>query len=273
MTQASPLASPLAWNLVAQGYTELSLPLFAAFADDALTLAALPAGAHIADIATGPGTLAIEAAQRGHRVEALDFSRDMLDILAQRAQGLSQLVAREGDGQALPYADGQFDAAFSLFGLMFFPDRARGFAELYRVLKPGGRAVVSSWQANPEQPVFNAVFQALREALPDLPKAGGAPPLSDSDTFMAEMSAAGFDVSLHPRSHRVEESDIRTLWRGMQRSFAPVVLLRHKLGDPVFAPAAEAVEKYLVERFDGPITIEMPAWLAVGVARYSQFKA
>lgn len=264
MTQASPLASPLAWNLVAPGYTELSLPLFEAFAEDALALAALQPQDSIVDVAAGPGTLALKAAQRGHRVEALDFSREMLDILAQRAQGMARLHAREGDGQALPYADGQFDAAFSLFGLMFFPDRARGFAELHRVLKPGGLALVSSWQLNPDQPVFNAVFEALREALPEMPKGDGAPPLSDGDTFITEMCAAGFEVSLHQRSHRVEETDIHSLWRGMQRSFAPIVLLKHRLGEDAFAPAAEAVEAQLAERFDGPVSIDMPAWLAVG---------
>src|SRR5690606_27249608 len=131
----------------------------------------------------------------------------------QRTRSIANIHAIEGDGQALPYDNEQFDVAFSLFGLMFFPDRARGFSELYRVLKPGGRALVSSWQLNPDQPIFNAVFETLREALPELPKGSGNPPLSDAETFVAEMSQAGFSVSLHALSHSVEETDIRTLWR------------------------------------------------------------
>jgi len=42
------------------------------------------------------------------------------------------VTAQVADGQALPFADGEFEAAFSMFGLMFFPDRAKGFAELRR---------------------------------------------------------------------------------------------------------------------------------------------
>ncbi|HEY7885597.1 MAG TPA: methyltransferase domain-containing protein [Cellvibrionaceae bacterium] len=261
----SPLASPLAWNLVAPGYTELSLPLFEAFARDALALGNVQAEDTIADIATGPGTLALCAAEQVTRVDALDFSTEMLSILQTRidAAGVDNIYPISGDGQELPYADQHFNAAFSLFGLMFFPDRARGFSELYRVLKPGGRAIVSSWQLNPEQPIFNAVFESLREALPDMPKGGGKPPLSEADDFMAEMSAAGFNVSLHGVTHSVREGDIRTLWRGMLRSFAPLVLLKHNMGD-AFAPVADAVEARLAERFTGPVSIDMPAWLAVG---------
>src|SRR5690606_24130990 len=111
-----------------------------AFAADALALAELNPQDTLVDVAAGPGSLALQAAGQVARVDALDFSTEMLNLLRQRTRSIANIHAIEGDGQALPYDNEQFDAAFSLFGLMFFPDRARGFSELYRVLKPGGRA-------------------------------------------------------------------------------------------------------------------------------------
>lgn len=51
----------------------------------------------------------------------------------------------EGDAEALPFADGQFDAAISTFGVMFTPDHPRAARELARVVRPGGKIGVASW--------------------------------------------------------------------------------------------------------------------------------
>src|SRR5512138_3140554 len=167
MTQPSPLAAPAPWDLVAPAYAEEVVPMFEVFAREALRLAAPPPGGRIVDVACGPGTVSVLAAQDGHRVDALDFSPGMIDKLRARiaALGLTGITPQIGDGQALPYADATADAGFSMFGLMFFPDRAKGFAELRRVLKPGARAVVSSWYPLDAVPVLAAMFGAVREAV------------------------------------------------------------------------------------------------------------
>jgi SAM-dependent methyltransferase len=73
------------------------------------------------------------------------------------------------DGQALDFADASFDAAFSMFGVFMFPDPLTGFAEMARVLKPGGLAVIGVWEeaggAGPAQ-LFQ---QAARLLFPDKP--------------------------------------------------------------------------------------------------------
>src|SRR5699024_11098930 len=94
----------------------------------------------VLDVACGPGTLTLLAAAAGATVTALDFSSPMIAQLRTRAAALdlaSAVEVHEGGGQRLPFASAVFDAAFSMFGLMFFPDRHAGLRELARVLKPG----------------------------------------------------------------------------------------------------------------------------------------
>lgn len=263
---SSPLAAPLAWDLVSSGYADESFAHFARYAADALSLAAATSTDAILDVAAGPGSLSVQAAQKVSRVTALDFSRKMLDQLKLRlaAGQVTNVDVHEGDGQALPFSDASYDAAFSMFGLMFFPDRAKGFSELFRVLKPGGRAVVASWQPMSKVPVLMAIFEALAAELPQLPFGDGKGPLTEREAFAAEMSAAGFTVSVESRVHAIEAENISTFWKSTRRSLAPLVLLEDRMGSDAFEPVAEAIRRRLEEKYAGPLRIEMPAWLAHG---------
>jgi ubiquinone/menaquinone biosynthesis C-methylase UbiE len=260
----SPLASPEPWSLVADDYTQELLPMFELFSRDALELAPTPAGAKLLDVAAGPGTLTLMAAESGRSLAAIDFSPQMVTNLKRRLNG-AQLGAdvRLGDGQELPWPAGEFDAAFSMFGLMFFPDRARGFSELYRVLKPGGMAVVSSWA--PFEGVFKSVMAALREVLPEIAFGSGKGPLGDPDEFVKEMTDAGFEVKLHERTHTLPGDVPAELWASFQRTTAPIVLLKNKLGDAKWREVTSGV----IERIEGqygtaPVTITTTAYLGVG---------
>ena len=273
MTQGSPLAVPMPWDLVSAAYAEEVMPIFERFARDALRIVAPPAGSHIVDVACGPGTLAVLAAQDGHRVDALDFSPQMLAKLTARIEqlGISSISARAGDGQALPYADATFDAGFSMFGLMFFPDRSKGFAELRRGLKPGAKALVSSWHPMDKVPVFAAMFGAIRETMA---KVTGTPPppdrpmpLTTVDECRAEMSASFADVIVHEAATTQEAASADELWDSMTRTMAPIVLMKKNLGDKFAAvdDAARAAIRTAIGQ--GPAHFEMKARFTVGTAR------
>ena len=94
----SPFATPMPWNLLASAYEEEVLPSFRFFVDEALRLAAPPAGTRLADVACGPGTLALLAAERGFEVDALDFSPEMIALLerAVRERGIIGIRPRSG---------------------------------------------------------------------------------------------------------------------------------------------------------------------------------
>jgi demethylmenaquinone methyltransferase / 2-methoxy-6-polyprenyl-1,4-benzoquinol methylase len=107
----------------------------------AVRCAGLARGAGAIDVCCGTGDLAIElldaVSSRG-RVVGLDFSERMLE--AARAKS-SQIEWIRGDALDLPFADGEFDAATVGFGVRNLPDIERGFRQMARVVRAGGRVV------------------------------------------------------------------------------------------------------------------------------------
>lgn len=126
----------------------------------------LPAGGRALDVACGTGKLALELARRagpGGRVVGLDFSANMLAVAATHAPGP---VYVRGDGLRLPFADRTFDAATVAFGLRNFADPVAGLAEMLRVLRPGGTAVVLEF-VRPSPTLAGRAYRTyLRRGLP-----------------------------------------------------------------------------------------------------------
>jgi SAM-dependent methyltransferase len=151
-------------------------------------------GDRLLDIACGTGAAARYAATLvtpGGSVSAIDIDAGML------AHGRSldpqgAVDWRQGDALALPWEDGSFDAVVCHQGLQFFPDRARGLAEMHRVLRRGGRLAISVYCALPYCPGHWAVARALEKH--DVDPAGIQRPYSFGDPVALgdAVQAAGF---------------------------------------------------------------------------------
>lgn len=115
-------------------------------AEYVVSLAKLKPGERVLDLATGTGNAALLAADSGAIVTGIDASQRLIDVARQRAAQATVSVSFEvADLQALPFQDNEFDVVLSVFGLIFAADAERAFAEMMRILRPGGRALVSAW--------------------------------------------------------------------------------------------------------------------------------
>ena len=151
---------------VPENYERYLVPsIFAPWALDLIEAAALRPGERVLDIACGTGIVARTAARTlggGASVVGLDLSAPMLEAArsAAKAEGVSA-EWKEGSAVKLPLADATFDVAFCQQGLQFFPDRPTALREMYRILAPTGRLVLSVWREIERSPGFAVLADAL----------------------------------------------------------------------------------------------------------------
>ncbi|WP_406700005.1 methyltransferase domain-containing protein [Singulisphaera sp. Ch08] len=192
----------------AEAYARLREPLTLPYGLDTLAALCLQPGERLLDLATGTGGVALAAARQGAEVVAVDWSPGMVGFLDARTkgEGVEGVSARVMDGQNLELPSAHFDAACSVFGIMFFPDHRAGLSELLRVLKPGGRVGIAVW-ASPSRMGHLGVWEqaAHRICYPHAPRFPRPPAWLQMDSpegLRRELEAVGFrDVSVTRITH------------------------------------------------------------------------
>lgn len=170
------------WDLTAEDYDQLSENATGQYLLDVINISGLleqyskEVILRVIDIAGGNGLLArkiLQSLKDSNRdknnfyICSTDFSEKMVQVAKQR---MSQLQIRDDlkqccdfqvmDGQNLTVDSNSLDFAFSCFGLFMFPNRKKGLEEMYRVLKPSGKGIISSW-ATFHFEVSASVFQKV----------------------------------------------------------------------------------------------------------------
>jgi ubiquinone/menaquinone biosynthesis C-methylase UbiE len=160
------------WQMTGSGpeaYERHLVPaIFAPWATLLLELARLQPGERMLDAACGTGIvarLAVSQVGATGEVTGVDLNPGMLDVARTVSKGGQAIAWREGNLEALPFADREFDVVLCQQGLQFCPNKGAAVGELRRVLRDGGRLVASVWRHLEHCPYMVAAKSALANHL------------------------------------------------------------------------------------------------------------
>jgi SAM-dependent methyltransferase len=149
------------WNTpsVAVAYHRFMAELTRGCTPAVIAAAGLRRDEKVLDVACGPGYVAAAARERGAQAVGIDFSAAQIRVAEENYPDIRFV---EGDAEALPFPDEEFDAVLNAFGMphLSHPDKAA--TEARRTLKPGGRFVYASWCAVEKCVGFAMFYDAIR---------------------------------------------------------------------------------------------------------------
>src|SRR5574343_648913 len=231
---------------------DLGPVLFEHYGADTARRVAEQAPMDVLEIAAGTGIvtrhlrnlLAKEA-----RLTAIDISDSMMDVARQKFQPGEQVIFQNADATALPFDDETFDAVVCQFGIMFF-NRDKGFREVYRTLKPGGRYLFRVWDSERYNPFASLSFEVLKQYFPSDTPQFLFDPLSchQIDPLKEQLIQIGFDpIVISVQRHVYDILDVTAFARALV--YTPVIFeIRDRGGvDPedIVRELAEAFTKVL----------------------------
>ncbi|KAM9959088.1 hypothetical protein ACTFIR_000142 [Dictyostelium discoideum] len=186
----------------------------------------------ILDIAAGVGNLTIPASREfpNSEIDATDYSKCMIDslnlIIEQNKNNIKNVKTLIVDGQNMVELQSEsFDYCFSMFGLIYFPDRLSGMKEMYRILKSNNqsRTSIGSWQSDAFLPsLLEKTYEQVTSGGGGSGKGSGgglkltskqpALSLDDKVLFKSELEQAGFkNVVIHSVKHIIKINDLEPL--------------------------------------------------------------
>jgi len=160
---------------------------------------AVSAGQEVLDVGAGDGNLALACAQEGASVVASDLSPGMVERGRARtaAEGY-EIEWVEADVEALPFEDGRFDCAGSVFGAFLAPRPDVAAGELFRVVRPGGTVGLTAWEPGG---FFGEILELGRRFVP--PPEGVPRPSDWGDEAIARSRLEGLASHVEVERHTI----------------------------------------------------------------------
>ena len=272
--QSSSPDTPEKWGAASKGYAEKVAPvLMRQFADPLIERLHVNQDATVLEVGAGSGILTEILFPQVKSILATDFAPGMIELLRNRLDvlGATNVQCEVMDGQALTLKDSSFDAGACSFALMLFPDRAKGFAELCRVVRPNGRVAISAWAGPDKFELFGLFLAAMRAAFPDMPPPSSPPPvfsLSDPAEFTSQMEAGGFrHVEVECVARDLEVPDFEAMWSMLTAGAPPIQVLFDRIGPSGKERLRDQLQEIVEGRFGGgPIKTTNVATLGSGSA-------
>src|SRR3954470_5620256 len=236
-----------------------------------LDLAGVVPGARVLDIAAGAGGQTVRAAERvgpQGTVLATDIAPAILEYAARQAReaGLTNVVTREMDGEALEVDEGGYDAVISRLGLIYLPDRARALDGIRRALRPGGRIATITSSTAARNEFFSIPVSVIRRRAGLPAPAPGQPgpfSLGAEGAIEEAYGRAGFNgIEVHRVPAPLRLATVAECMRFEQESFGALHQMLAGLAEDGRAAAWNEIESEL-SRFEGPGGFAAPCELIV----------
>ena len=161
------------YNAAADHFDDAPLGFWDRYGRKTVERLSLAAGASVLDVACGTGASALPAAETvgpDGRVLGVDLAENLLELARAKAaqRDLDNIEFQLGDMTDLGYPDGHFDAVVCVFAIFFVPDMESLVAELWRMVRPGGKLAVTTWGPDVLAPVYAVWLDAVKAERPDL---------------------------------------------------------------------------------------------------------
>lgn len=250
--------------------------LLAPIADALIDRARPKPGERVIDVGCGSGATTIAFAKKvapsGHAF-GIDVSGPMLARARQTAPRQLPIDFALADATVYPFEPGSFDLLASRFGVMFFAEPARSFANLRKALRPSGRLAFACWREPRENPFFMVSLQAVYKHVPKLPQQGPEDPGPFSfasearvQRILGEAGLAG--IEMEPRDFALDVAIGRGLDAAVQGALEIGPAARALAEQPadVAAAAARSIREALTPFASGQ-TVPLPASIWIVTAR------
>jgi SAM-dependent methyltransferase len=256
------------WEGRVDAYDRFFTPITRRLFDPLLDAVRVDAGTRLLDVATGPGHLPARAAERG----ATAIGVDVADAMVNRARELyPELEFRRADAESLPFEDGALDAVTANFLLPHLSRPEQAMTELVRVLAPGGRLALATWDVPANARLFGFFLEAVSEvgATPpsDLPPGPDVFRFADDTAFTELLKTAGLrDVEVSPIAFDHDTATFDDYWQALQEGTVRMSSLLHGQSRETLQRIRDALERRLDENrtSNGTITLPVSVKLAAG---------